>query len=57
MAACEKCWNDAYVQSLMNGRPQAEIYRELLEERRDNPCPPEVQHEHPGVQQSPGDPQ
>ena len=39
MSACEKCWNDAYVRSRMSGRLQAEIYRELLEERRDDPCP------------------
>lgn len=39
MTACQKCWNDAYMRSLMEGRPQAEIYRKLLDKRRDNPCP------------------
>jgi hypothetical protein len=37
MAACEKCWNDAYL--MYEGR-QAENYHRLLEERKDNPCTP-----------------
>jgi len=41
--ACEKCWGDAYMRMQMNGRPQYDNYRELLEERKDNPCTPEEQ--------------
>ena len=40
---CEKCWGDAYKRMLYTGRGQAECYRELLEERRDNPCTLEEQ--------------
>ena len=36
--ACEKCWGDAYLRMRLNGRGQADNYRELLEERKDNPC-------------------
>ena len=36
--ACEKCWNDAYVRALFDGRSQADHYAELLIERKDNPC-------------------
>ena len=36
--ACEKCWSDAYMRSRMNGKPQVDNYRELLEERKDKPC-------------------
>jgi len=43
MAACEKCWGDAYLRSKSSHRSQTECYRELLEERRDNPCSPEEQ--------------
>ena len=39
--ACEKCWADAYMRMRETGRGQAECYRELLEERKDNPCTPE----------------
>jgi hypothetical protein len=38
--ACEKCWGDAYLRMIINGKGQAENYRELLEERKDNPCTP-----------------
>jgi hypothetical protein len=38
MAGCEKCWADAYMRSRMTGKSQSECYRELLEERKDNPC-------------------
>jgi len=41
--ACEKCWGDAFLRMLMNGKGQAENYRDLLEERKDNPCTPEEQ--------------
>jgi hypothetical protein len=36
--ACEKCWGDAYLRSLHNGKTQSDNYRELLDERKDNPC-------------------
>ena len=36
--ACEKCWGDAYMRSLCDGRSQADHYAELLAERKDNPC-------------------
>ena len=39
--ACEKCWGDAYLRSLVDGRAQSDHYRDLLEERKDNPCTPE----------------
>lgn len=41
--ACEKCWGDAYMRSLFNGKSQAENYAELLVERKDSPCTPEQQ--------------
>lgn len=43
MAACEKCWNDAFDRSLYTSKGQAEWYRELLNERKDDPCTPEEQ--------------
>ena len=43
--ACEKCWNDAYVRALFDGRSQADHYAELLIERKDNPCGPEWESE------------
>lgn len=43
--ACEKCWNDAYVRWATNPyKTQAEHYRDLLFERRDNWCTPEEQN-------------
>lgn len=30
MSACETCWNTAYRISRMTGRPQAEVYQELI---------------------------
>lgn len=39
MAACEKCWNDAYSRSLSDtSKTQVEHYNDLLQERKDNPC-------------------
>lgn len=37
---CEKCWNDAYTRHhfVNPGKSQADHYRELLEERKANPC-------------------
>jgi len=43
MSACEKCWGDAYMLSMRNGRAQHENYSRLLEERKDNPCSPKDQ--------------
>jgi hypothetical protein len=43
MAACENCWGDAYLRHLVTGRPQDECYRELLAERKDDPCSPREQ--------------
>ena len=39
MAACEKCWADAYGRMKANpNKGQGEHYYDLLEERKDNPC-------------------
>jgi hypothetical protein len=43
MAACEKCWGDAYMRSMWNGKSQAQNYQDLLQERKDNPCSKEQQ--------------
>ena len=43
MAGCEKCWWDAYKESLYRGGDRVEIYHKLLEERKDNPCTPREQ--------------
>ena len=43
MAACEKCWGDAYRRMLSTGKSQGECYIELLEERKNNPCSPKEQ--------------
>jgi hypothetical protein len=43
MAACEKCWSDAYHIAMTTGKTQAECYSELIEARKDNPCTPEQQ--------------
>jgi hypothetical protein len=36
--ACEKCWGDAYLRSLVDGRAQSDHYHELLAERVLKPC-------------------
>lgn len=39
MAACEKCWSDAY--GRMRSDPtksQTDHYQEILEERKEKPC-------------------
>jgi len=43
--ACEKCWSDAFLRAYLSGfvMTQADAYRQLLEERIDNPCTPEEQ--------------
>ena len=33
MAACEKCWSDAYFLAFNSNKSQAEIYGSLVEER------------------------
>jgi len=39
---CEKCWRDAYGGGYYGGcESQTERYMQLLEERKDNPCPKE----------------
>ena len=39
MAACEKCWADAFWRMTINPfKSQTEHYQDLLEERKDNPC-------------------
>jgi hypothetical protein len=39
MAACEKCWNDAYARMLADpSKSQTEHYYDLLKERKDHPC-------------------
>lgn len=43
MAACEKCWGDAFSISYGTSQTQSEAYQELLEERKENPCTPEEQ--------------
>ena len=44
MAACEKCWRDAYNRMRCNPmKSQAEHYSDLIKEREKNPCTPEEQ--------------
>jgi len=44
MPGCEKCWGDAYMRMRCDSsKSQAEYYRDLLNERKDNPCTPEEQ--------------
>lgn len=44
MAACEKCWADAYRREQDHPmKSQAEHYHNLLQERKDNPCTAEEQ--------------
>ena len=40
---CQKCWDDAYERSLINGLSQTENYHLLLKEREGNPCTPAQQ--------------
>ncbi len=36
---CEKCWGDAYTRTFIEPmKSQAEHYRDLIKERKDNPC-------------------
>lgn len=44
MAACEKCWGDAYSRHMaMPYHSQADHYHRLLAEREGNPCTPRQQ--------------
>jgi hypothetical protein len=43
MAACEKCWGDAFGEAIRRGGSQADRYRELLAERKNTPCTSEQQ--------------
>ena len=48
MAACEKCWSDAYMRTLAEpNKSQAAHYRDLLEERKDHPCTEDEQKGQP----------
>lgn len=39
MAACEKCWSDAYSRMMADtSKTQTDHYQDLLEERKDKPC-------------------
>lgn len=38
MAACEKCWEDAFVMSMTSFLGHYECYKKILEERDDHPC-------------------
>jgi len=39
---CEKCWADAYLRQMSDpSKLQVEHYRDLIEERKNNPCVPE----------------
>lgn len=41
MGACEKCWDDAGIRQLSQQQlSKVDIYRVLLDERKDNPCQP-----------------
>lgn len=45
MAACEKCWSDAFLLAFNSNRDQSTIYRSLVEEREKEgrSCTPEQQ--------------
>lgn len=39
MTACEKCWGNAYLRFLINPlKGQDKHYKDLLDERKNNPC-------------------
>jgi len=38
MAACEKCWSDAFVRMMRLGGSQTDHYGQLIKEREGNPC-------------------
>ena len=43
MPMCEKCWIDAYKMEWYGDGNQADNYKILLDERKENPCTPEQQ--------------
>lgn len=44
MAACEKCWGDAYARAVSDtSKDQADHYHDLLRERALDPCTPRGQ--------------
>ena len=44
MSSCEKCWGDAFMREFNHPmKSQTEHYRDLLKERKDNPCTPKEQ--------------
>lgn len=46
MAACEKCWEDArriHFRQPRRGEELYDVYKRLLDERKDNPCTPREQ--------------
>lgn len=43
MSACERCWGDAFVRQLGMAMCQSTAYRQILEERKENPCTPREQ--------------
>ena len=43
MPSCEKCWSDAYLESISSGKSQYKCYDELIQLRKNNPCTPEQQ--------------
>lgn len=44
MPMCEKCWGDAYMDTLDDPHmSQGDAYRKLLAERKDHPCTPKQQ--------------
>ena len=44
MSSCEKCWNDAYRQSIIDdSKSQSEWYEIFLFERFERPCTPKEQ--------------
>lgn len=45
MSTCEKCWADAYFESVLRGTLQADEYLRLLKQRDGSICPPVVPEE------------
>lgn len=44
MASCEQCWKDAQGREMSDhSKSVADHYKDIMEERKDNQCPPELQ--------------
>ena len=43
MTGCQKCWHDAFRRSYGTEKCQAEVYQDILEERKDHHCTPRQQ--------------